>query len=51
MVPYISECVYFEFQSDSLISVRLVVLYSHFRSGMVDIGCQKYQDERERAFA
>ena len=51
MVPYTSTCVDLEFESDSLISVRLMVLRSHFRSEMVDIGCQKCQDERERALA
>ena len=51
MVPYTSECVDSESAIDSLISVCLIVFWSHFRSDMVDIGCQKCQDERERAFA
>ena len=50
-VFYSSECVDSEFVSDSFISVCLMLIHSHFRSDMVDIGCQKCQDERERAFA
>ena len=51
VVPDTSECVDSESGIDSLISLCLIVKQSHFLSDMVDIGCQKCQDERERALA
>ena len=50
MGPYTSECVDLEFESDYLISVRLMLSYSHFRSDMADIGHENCQDRSERAF-
>ena len=48
MVPYAPECVDIEYSIDSARVVRLIRLWSKFRSELADIGCHKCSYGRKR---